>query len=246
MNDPLRDLQQMSAFLGELTNSLAVTRDILPQRSEGADRTGSVTVVLDQEDLPLSIVVADGWRQRLSPGALGGAAVEAGQAAAVDRLSIWQQDAGQAAWEAVPDRLPGDDAAADAGATTAPDLTLLIGDVSQVDPRPLEVLAEDVLTALDRAGAPSVPVQGRGSDEAGHVTVVLSRGGLVTCDADERWAAASGTAALNHALAAALSKARTELAAAVRSAKEEAGTGTDAMLREALALLADPGKLRNS
>ncbi|GGV04699.1 nucleotidyltransferase domain-containing protein [Kitasatospora aureofaciens] len=88
MNDPLGELQQMSAFLGELTDALAVTRDILPQRSEGTDRTGSVTVVLDPDDLPLSIVVAAGWQQRLSPDALGGAAVEAGQAAAVNRLSV--------------------------------------------------------------------------------------------------------------------------------------------------------------
>ncbi|MEU4303465.1 hypothetical protein [Kitasatospora aureofaciens] len=244
MNDPLRDLQQMSAFLGELTDALAVTRDILPQRSEGTDRTGSVTVVLDPDDLPLSIVVAAGWQQRLSPDALGGAAVEAGQAAAVNRLSVWQQDAGQAAWEAVPDRLPDHDAAADTATATTPDLTLLVGDVSQVSPRPLEVLAEDVLTALDRAGAPSVPVQGRGCDEAGRVSVVLSRGGLISCEPDQRWAAAAGIAALNHALAAALSKARTDLAAAVRSAKEEAA-GTDRMLREALALLVDPSKLRN-
>ncbi|MER7584500.1 hypothetical protein [Kitasatospora sp. NPDC097691] len=245
MNDPLGDLQQMSAFLGDLTHALAATLDVLPQRSEGADRTGSVTVVLDPEDLPLSIVVAAGWQQRLSPDALGGAAVEAGQAAAVNRLSVWQQDAGQAAWAAVPDRLPEDGTAADAGAATAPDLTLLVGDVSQVTPRPLEVLAEDVLTALDRAGAPGAPVQGRGCDEAGHVTVVLSRGGLVSCEPDERWAAAAGNTALNHALAAALSKARSNLADAVRSAKEEATAGTDRMLREALALLADPSKLRN-
>ncbi|MFI8456607.1 hypothetical protein [Kitasatospora sp. NPDC085464] len=246
MNDPLRDLQQMSAFLGDLTHALAETRDILPQRSEGTDRTGSVTVVLGPEDLPLSITVEAGWQQRLSPEALGGAAVEAGQAAAVNRLSVWQQDAGKAAWAAVPDRLPDDRAAADAVAEPALDLTLAVGDVSQVTPRPLEQLAEDVLTALDRAGAPGVPVQGRGCDEGGHVTVVLSRGGLVSCEPDGRWAAETGTAALNHALAAALAKARTDLAAAVRSAREEAAAGTDRMLREALALLADPSKLRNS
>ncbi|MFJ9690602.1 hypothetical protein [Kitasatospora sp. NPDC101183] len=238
MTDPLHELQEMSAALGDFARALSATRDVLPRRSEGADRTGSVTVVIDAEDLPQSITVTAGWRQRLSPEALGGAAVEAGQAAAVNRLSAWQDGAGRAAWESVPEQLP------EAG-TSVPGLPALLGDLGEVTPRPLEQLAEDVLAALDRADAPVTPVQGRGGDEAGHVSVVLARGGLVSCETDGRWAAEAGTAALNRALAAALAQARTRLAAAVRAAEEE-GAGTDAMLREALALLTDPGRLHHS
>ncbi|MFF7634486.1 hypothetical protein ACFZB9_15225 [Kitasatospora sp. NPDC008050] len=244
MSDILRDLQQMNTFLGELTGALAQARDVLPSRSEGTDRSGTVTVVLGPDDLPRSIDVASNWQQRLSAAELGGAVVEAGQAASVARLSVWQEREGQALWDAVPDQLPHPDAPSPAEPAPV-DLTLLLGDLSQVEPRPLDVLVEDTLTALDQAGTPASPVQGRGADQNGRLTLVLSPAGLAACDADERWLAAQSSGELNRALAQALSHAHSDLAAAVQRSKGQA-SGSDALLREALALLMDPRRLADS
>ncbi|MCX4746689.1 hypothetical protein OG455_14370 [Kitasatospora sp. NBC_01287] len=249
MDDILRDLQHLNTHLAGLRSALAATQEALPRRAEGTDRSKTVTVLIGPDDLPLSIEVGPDWSRRLRPAELGGAVVEAGQRAVVQRLAGWQEEAGRAAWQAVPSELPdGGGPVAEPPVAEAPpaDLTALLGDLSQVAPRPLEELVEDVLDSLDQAAAPPAPVEGRGSDQAGRLTLVLSPGGLTACELDESWAAERSSAELNRALARALAQAHSGLADALRAARDRTATGPDALLREALALLSDPRRLADS
>lgn len=215
----LMRLQQQSARLSRTARALA---EAAPRRSEGADASGCVTVVLGPDGLPREIRVRAGWEQRLTAGGLGGAVLDANTAAVAGGMRAWSGRLEQGSWR-------GERAAPD-GDRTAP-----AADPPEPPtgaPRDTADLAEDVIAALQSVRAAPAPepvtAEGRSGD---HVTVRLGRSGLASCVISPRWATGRDGAAVTAALDAALRQARANLVASPPR------RDLDALIGDALATL---------
>ncbi|SDT80898.1 hypothetical protein [Actinoplanes derwentensis] len=220
----LQRLHQQVDRLGVLAGELTAA---IPQRSEGNDPTGAVSVVLGSAGLPLEIRVRGGWDRRIEPEALGAAVMGACNDAVRQAMRAWT------------DRLDDDrwwrrqrDAEDEPYAGPVP-YALPPGGRVQVDAEFSEPILQALHTAGSRAGEPPASVEGR--YDGRNVIVRLGAGGLAGCEIDPGWARRRDGATITAALGGALADARSQVAEPGR----QAPTGVDAALHDALATLAD-------
>ncbi len=221
----------MNSRIAHLNNMISEARTAAPQRSEGRDRSNTVTVILGIDNLPHSIRVTSGWQRQLQPAGFGGAVMEAAQVAAGRHGEAWMQNLGGKRWQETANQVPRDPA-------TPPPLAAH-RDVDLVAPRPLDVLAEDILQAMEQRNTSPEPAQGVGTAANGRLRVTLTPWGLSSCEADARWVSTQASDALEYALNQALNLARIELDKAVTAAKSAPGPNLDALISEALSHLTE-------
>lgn len=243
MNDILGDLKRLRHYAAGLGDLLAELQRAAPERSEGADRSGTVRAVLGRDGLPETIRVSSLWKDRLTPWSFGGAVAEACEAAARERGTKWSQVLAKAGWQERMDRLETDSAAA-AAADPSPVPAAFRRGTEDIKPRPLDVLAEEAISALDAVTSPAArgrpqPPRGTGANPERTLTITLSEGGRVAVQADPRWVSQRTAAQLSDALSVALAAARRNLAAEREAAAGGAAGGVRAeqLMMESLAAL---------
>jgi DNA-binding protein YbaB len=237
VDDILRELARLQQYASSLQHLMTAAQAKAPEQAEGADSSGAVRVLLGSDGLPRSVRVEPDWRQRLDPRSVGAAVLEAFQSATGQRLAAWTAALDDDGWRAKADRLrddPGD------GPPPA-----LRRDPPPTPPRPMDVVVEDVLDAMDHAerfaNPPAFSAQGTGSAASGRVAVTLSPAGLVSCVVDASWAGQQTAGDLANALTAAFAAARADLAHA--AAGPDPAARLDGLFTEALGLLTDPRRL---
>jgi hypothetical protein len=233
------------AQFGQMQNYAAALHDLIntaqaqaPQRSEGADRTGTVHVTLGPDGLPASFRVESNWTRKVKPEAFGDTVFEAFQAAIGDRLSVWGDTLADDGWQQRIDRLKGGPASA-SGQGRIP--LAFRSPVQDVTPRPLDEVTEDVLKAFGNVDSfAAQPGGAMGTDRSEHVTINLSSTGMTSCTVDARWVSTQSAAQVMNALSEALSGAKEDLSG--KSEKPEQTSGLDGLIAEAMALLKDTSK----
>lgn len=192
------DAERLRQRGADLQARMLGLQEAAPERTEAADRTGTVRVAVGHDGLPVSIQVGDGWQDRIRPHQLGAAVAEASRQAMSRRIEAWSttlEHAGPGQRGPAPSPGPGD--------SPRPS-----------NPRSLTDIAEDVLGTLDtmlssRLPPPAQPAQGTAADRM--LTVTLTRSGQLSCTADARWAAQQSGSQLTRALGSALVAARNQL-----------------------------------
>ncbi|SDY98545.1 hypothetical protein SAMN05444365_104439 [Micromonospora pattaloongensis] len=246
--DILSSLQQFQQYAVGMQNLLAQAQAGVPERVEATDRSGMVRAVLGRDGLPESITVEPDWQHRLTADGFGAAVLEACQTAAGERMAAWSQALQADGLRARVDRMREDLAERPAPAPADALPAELRHQWDRARPRGLEYLVEDVLRAADRvdefAAASPLAVSGTGTDASGRLVVTVSKAGLVSCEAEPRWAGQQRGTALTAALREAVAMARADLA---RASQPSHSTGElDQLLTEALAILNDPQRLAQS
>ncbi|MGX7827345.1 hypothetical protein ACTG9Q_19885 [Actinokineospora sp. 24-640] len=236
--DVMAELARLRHYASGLRTMLADAQSEAPSRAEGADRSGKVRATVGADGLPESFRVEAGWHRALEPSKFGAAVVEAAQAAAGERLAVWTRTLRQRGWQKKVDQLRGDDP-----------VTPVVGVVPpafrrEQPPRPLGVLAEEVMNALDGVvGMPApVPATGTGSVASGKLVVLMSKTGLVSCDADPEWVAQQSATQLTNHLGDALRAAREAMPAA--NPGPAGNSPLDSLFAEIMAVMGDPDRLR--
>lgn len=240
MRDVQKDLERLGAQAAGLQELLMDAQDSRPERAEAADRTGALRVTLGPDGLPRSFLVSADWRHRLGSGSFGAAVTEACLAASQAWQAAWSQALAESRSRPSPAR-PASRLAAPASLLAAP---------AAGNGRPLQMLAEDLLGAVDdvlalarQAGDRPTVAEGTGTNLSKTVAINLSRQAVLSCDVDADWIADQPASRLTEALNQALAAAREDLAAAVRAADssaEEARAKLGAMVAGALAAMQDP------
>jgi len=252
MDEILRDLARLrrtGAMLQELMGEL---QQAAPERSEGADSTGTVRAVLGPDGLPESIRVSSYWKEKLPAAAVGAAVTAACQAAMQRRGADWADVLQRSGWQQRLEEMDTDAAGAvEVDVNPVPPAYRTGGPVPA---RSLDVLAEEAMSTMDAAMRP-VPAAahqpGTGANRGGTIEITLGQAGQVVCRADPGWAARQSGAQLSEALAAALTAARGQLAqasAASAASAADAGaaaaeTGRQELFTEILSVLNDPEHL---
>ncbi|SEK23882.1 hypothetical protein SAMN05414137_101199 [Streptacidiphilus jiangxiensis] len=202
---------------------------------------------LSADGLPDSIRLESGWRQSARAGALASAVQEAAQLAMTKRMAAWHADLEQSGRSLDPSRGPRTRSAAPpAGArTTTPPAFATAEPASALAGRTTGALIEEVLSlvdSMDRPGAePFTPPRGRGTAAQDKVTITLSEHALLSCSIDPDWTEKQPDQAVQSALSAALSAAKTALARNQQTVRASSGAqGRPELL--ALELLSRLGK----
>jgi hypothetical protein len=258
--DVVAELRRLQRYASGLRSLLDDAQSQVPDRAEGADRTGVVRVLLAADGLPREIRVASGWHRRLAADRFADAVAQAGTDALSARLTAWSATLEQQDWQGRAERLrdPGSQPLSGGSGGIPPALRgpAAAGSPSPAHPgrpappgaprRSLGELTEEMIRAFDTTAAatakPADPKVGTGT--SGGLTITVSRTGPVACDADPRWVAEQTAARLTTALGKALAAARADLDRAV--ADENPAGPLDGLLAEALSMLADPARLTKS
>ena len=219
MEEIVRDLARINSYAAGLQQLMAGLQQASPESSQGVDRTGSVQVVLGRDGLPEAIRVQANWKGRLDPRSFGAAVTEASEAAARERGLAWSRELERSGWQQRAGRLGADSASAPPMVSGAvPSAFRRVGDAR---PRSADRLAEEVIdlaeTTVRAVRAPRNSPRGAGRNRGGTLTLTLSRGGKVSCQADPRWVAGQSGHQLTEAMSAALAAARREFAASSSS-----------------------------
>lgn len=241
----IRDLQQFQQHALNLQNMMTDMQNRMPQGVEGTDAQGAVTVRMAADGLPEFIRAASDWQRRQEPAAVGAAVSEAYGAAMSQQMTAWAQALEDGDWQAKADQLDSQarQPAPPTGQPEQPDI--LERDLRYVISRPLDELAEDVLSAFDVVDrmdeTASEPAEVEGTSAGRHVTLVVTKGALRSCEVDRQWAAGQTYIGLNRAFEEALGDARDKLSSAEAAGADGlAGLHVDGLLDEALAILRDP------
>ncbi|MFF3261056.1 hypothetical protein ACFYWO_18010 [Streptomyces sp. NPDC002932] len=246
MNDEfiegLRQFQQQALNLQSMMTDM---QQRMPQGIEGTDAQGAVTIRLASDGLPEFIKASSDWQRRQPPEAIGSAVSEAYGAAMSQQMTAWADALDEAGWQDKADQLDGAIGQSDASTTPAAQPDIPERDLRYVVSRPLDALAEDVLSAFDAVErmdeTASGPAEVNGTSAARHVSLVVSRGALRSCEVDRQWAADQSYIKLNQAFEEALGDAREKLSSIEAAAADGlAGLQVDSLLDEALAILRDP------
>ncbi|OKK15455.1 hypothetical protein AMK09_25265 [Streptomyces sp. CB02488] len=246
MNDEfiegLRQFQQQALNLQSMMTDM---QQRMPLGVEGTDAQGAVTVRLATDGLPEFIRAASDWQRRQEPEAIGAAVSEAYGAAMSQQMTAWAQAFEDSDWQGKADRLDSQSAQPEASADPAAQPDIPERDLRYVVSRPLDVLAEDVLSAFDAVDrmdeTASEPAEVEGTSAGRHVTLAVTKGALRSCEVDRQWAAGQSYIALNQAFEEALGDARGKLnSAEAAGADAIAGLQVDSLLDEALAILRNP------
>ncbi|WP_405898336.1 YbaB/EbfC family nucleoid-associated protein [Streptomyces sp. NBC_00727] len=243
--DMFQELQQFQEYMNKMQQLMSEVREQMPQSAEGEDAQGAVTVRLLAGGIPDSITVASDWQRRQPPENLGAAVVEAYGSALSEWMERWSGGLEQSDWEArAHETEDGLDRPAQAGAASVPP-EAFERDVRYVVPRPIEEVAEDVLTAFDvvERQDPEASAQPEVSgDSAGRrVVITLGSQGLASCEVEPEWAARQSVVRLNQALAEALADARAKFGSAGTSGPDAvADLNLGGLLDEAMAIMKNP------
>lgn len=238
----IRGLQQFQQHALNLQNMMTDMQNQVPQGVEGTDAQGAVTVRLASDGLPEFIRAASDWQHRQEPEAVGAAVSEAYEAAMSQQMTAWAQAIEDGNWQAKADQLDGQ-ASQPTPPARQPDIPER--DLRYVISRPLDELAEDVLSAFDVVDrmdeTASEPAEVEATSAGRHVTLVVSKGTLRSCEVDRQWAAGQSYIQLNQAFEEALGDARDKLSSTEAAGADGiAGLQVDSLLDEALAVLRDP------
>ncbi|MDJ0342328.1 hypothetical protein QMK19_21580 [Streptomyces sp. H10-C2] len=243
--DFIRELQQFQQNAQNLQNLMTDMQNRMPQGAEGTDAQGAISIRLAPDGLPEFIKAASDWQRRQAPEAIGAAVGEAYGAAMGEQMAAWGQAFEESNWQGEADQLDGPlgQPAASSASTVQPEV--LDRDLRYVIPRPLDEVAEDVLSAFDAVErmeeSVSEPAEIKGTSTARHVALIVSKGALRSCEVDRQWAARKSYIGLNQAFEQALADARDQLSRAESVAADDvAGLQLDSLLNEALAILVDP------
>lgn len=246
-DDLLAQFAQIQRYAAGLQGLLAEAQAVAPQHSEGTDKSGAIRVQLGPDGIPMSFRVSGDWAQRLEPAAFGPAVVEACEAAIGHRLEEWTGSLDEDDWQDKVERLKGGP-----NDTTPPSPSREPGRippalrraVEEAEPRRLDLLAEEMITAFDNVESLVPPPVEPASGSTGTLTITLSSTGLTSCTAEPRWVSGQSAAGMMNALSAALTQARTDLEN--RGTDEEPATGLDRLLAQTLSLLNNPDRLSDS
>lgn len=238
----IRSLAQFQQHALNLQSMMTDMQNRMPQGAEGTDTQGAVTVRLAADGLPEFIRAASDWQRRQAPEAIGAAVSEAYGAAMSEQMTAWAQVFEDGDWQSKADQL---DSQFGQPAASAVQPDIPERDLRYVVSRPLDQLAEDVLSAFDAVErmdeTASGPAEVNGTSAARHVTLVVSKGALRSCEVDRQWAAGQSYIGLNQAFEEALGDARDKLSSIEAAAADGlAGLQVDSLLDEALAILRDP------
>lgn len=246
IDDLLADLSALQTYAAGIARLVDNAEKVAPRSGTGTDGSGLIRVKVDANGIPTSVRIDQHWQRRIAPRKLGASIVAGSHAAVADRLRKWSRVLRETGWEDEVDRLR-------LSKTTPPPATppppapprLVESD----RPRPVDVVAEDLIKAFDAVAELPVSgqggVSGSGHDQTGHVAITVSRCGLVSCDVDGSWAAGRSGASLMNAIGEALVEARAKLAARDRGTDVPLPTMLDGLFGEALALLRAPQRMRD-
>lgn len=245
----LRELSQIQQYATGLQGLLASAQAQAPPSSEGADRSGTIRVLLDADGQPNAFRVEPGWHRKLAAPDFGDAVIEAFQAAMGMRLAVWTKTLQERGWQADVDRLQVGSMDKQPSAAPSAQLPPVVRPIAQeMRPRSIDEIAEDVIKAFDNVKdtvlASPQGATGTGSSRSGKLVLTLSKTGLVSCNADPQWVSGQTAASLMNALGEALTAARADLA---KNADQPAPSGSlDRLLAEALELLSNPRRVVDS
>lgn len=243
MTDDLsRDLARLQHYAAGLEKLIDSAQDAAPRAATATDGTGMISVTLGSDGLPKSFRAEPDWNRHVKPEQLGQAVLDAFAAAMGERLAMWARTLQDRGWQQEVDELGAGSSGPNAGeilpAFRKPD----------VPPRSIDVVAEDMMRALDQApeiGAAQHPTgTGTGSNRSGALTLTLSGNGLVSCTAETHWASRQSGTSLTNALGEALTEARADFARNNRGAPT--GPNLNNLFNEAIALMNDPRRLMES
>lgn len=244
-DDIFQELKKFQEYANKMQQLMSEVRDQMPQYAEGEDAQGAVRVRLIAGGIPESIKVASDWQRRQPPENLGAAVVEAYGSALSEWMERWSGGLERTDWEARAHQLDGSlDQPASAEAPPVSPETFE-RDVRYVVPRPIEEVAEDVLTAFDvverQDPESSVPPEVKGDSAARRVVITLGSQGLASCEMDPEWTARQSVVRLNQALDDALADARAKSSSA-ESVGQDAVADLDlgGLLDEAMAIMKNP------
>ncbi len=240
----IREFQQYTAVFRRL---ISEAQAMAPTNVEGVDASGTVRVLLGSDGLPDLIRVATGWQRRLPADAVGAAVVEAFQAATRDRLDIWAKKLEEERWQFKVNKVKNALDSRTTGTSPAPLPSAFQRGPTNVTPRPLGQVTEDMLSAVDATemraqhgvGEQSVT----GSSANRRIKVTLTGNGIHSCIADPTWAADQPAARLSSALSEALASARAALSRVIDAGQISAGGDLLGLFNEAIGILNDPLRL---
>ena len=235
--------QYATAFGGLISDAQAMA----PTNSEGTDASGAIRVLLGPDGLPDSIRVTAEWQRRLTADAFGAAVVEAFQVAMGNRLGIWTEKLDDERWQFKVDNLKDDFDDRHPGPSPVSLPAALQRGPTNVTPRPLDQMAEDMLSAFDALEKPThhgiTEERVTGSSANRRITLTLTGNGIESCTADPRWVAEQTAARISSALGEALESARSELSHAINARPRPASDDLKGLFDEAIGLLNDPRRL---
>lgn len=249
MERELWELDRLVRYATELQNLISDAEAMAPARSEGTDRSGAVRMAIGRDLLPETITVVGDWAKRLNPRLVGAAVAEAYQACTARLTAQWAQTLQERGFQERMQRLerleaePSGPPPGSAGALP-PAFQRPAG--RSGSNRSLNAIAEDMIKAADTASAFAAtaasrrPAHGMGRTRTRTAAIVLSKGGLVSCEVDPAWAARQTGPLLTQALRGALAQAREQLAAAERDATPGGVPQLNGLLEEILGKLRDP------
>jgi hypothetical protein len=215
MEEILRDLQRLSHRGAGLRHLFADVGQAAPARSQGSDRSGAVIAVLAPDGLPDTIRVHANWQDRLHAAAFAAAVGEACAVASFNRTTAWAEALDRSDWQQRLDELDRPKAAYP-GPGPYPGVPGPIG--GSMGSGPFEDLVENAIRALDAAMSRAVRVtqmpHGTGANGERTLTISLTQGGQVSCQADPRWVVRQTPMVLERALNAVLTSARRSLTGA--------------------------------
>lgn len=242
----MQGLLQFHQYTQKLQQLMSDVQSKLPRRAEGTDSQGAVTVRLGADGLPETIKVSSDWQRRRGAEAIGPAVVEAFGSAMNERMERWAQAVRESDWEARAEEFDREvPATFTGGGNSTPQGGFPERDLRHVIPRPLDELAEEMITALDSVDSPDAgsdsQAEATGTSSGHHVAITVTKGALVACEIDPQWASRQSSVRLNQVLDEALNKARTKLSEAEAAAESRSpGRQLDGLFDEALAILKDP------
>lgn len=199
-DDLLAQFAQIQRYPAGLQDLLAEAQAVAPQHSEGTDKSGAIRVQLGPDGIPTSFRVSNDWAQRLEPAEFGPAVVEACQSAIGQRLEEWTGSLEEDNWQDKVERLKGGPSD-----TTPPPREpgrippALRRAVEEAEPRRLDLLAEEMITAFDNVESLVPPPVEPASGSAGRLTITLSSTGLTSCTTEPRWVSGQSAAGLMNA-----------------------------------------------
>jgi hypothetical protein len=206
--DLLRSLSQLATTLSRSRTALEHATVVGREVRDGADESGSITVVIDDEGAATDIRVAAGWRSRLAPAQVGPAVVAADSAAATRRATATMRALAESSDE-------DSSVSRQDGGSPWPGWLVPVPTPEPGHVRSLADLSAAVWAALDdldHVTAPAPPAQGCGA--RGAVRITMEQGRITGCEVNQAWLTHQDDVTLAHALREAVCGAATARLAA--------------------------------
>lgn len=242
--DIFGELNRFRQYAGALQKMIARAQEMAPQSIEGADRSGTIRLMLGKDGLPESIRVATDWQSRLTPEVFSNAVTEAFQVAVGRRLEAWTKTLEDENWQGKIEHLQNNFEKRSSPPPPTELPAAFKDNLRRITPRPTNEVVEDIIQAVERIDQdPKIRDVARGasSNTGRKLIIVLSENGIETCKADPKWVAGQTATGLSAALNDALSSARLSLKRAAKSKPKS--SVPDGLIHEAMSLFVDPRRL---